>query len=325
MTAELSSTRAVSRTFAPVRTGLLIPTWVVIGFFLLAPVLMMLVYSFLTKEFRGGVIWEFSLAAYDQFIFDRGLFGDDPPKIEWTYIVIFARSIIQAAVATLLCLIIGFPTAYFIATRSPATRSIWLFLVTVPYWVNLLIRTVSMKFLIRDNGPLNEALMGLGLINEPIALINTDFAVQLGLFYSYLPFMVLPIYASVERYDFALSEAAADLYAGRWTILRRVILPIVRPGILAGMHPGLRAESRCVPCARSSRRRQVIPDRLPDRGTVQGQRRQLAVRRGRVDDSPHSRADRALDLCAPAGAAQREAGLRCGAASISDATPASCR
>ncbi len=234
MTAELSSTRAVSHTFAPVRTGLLIPTWVVIGFFLLAPVLMMLVYSFLTKEFRGGVIWEFSLAAYDQFIFDRGLFGDDPPKIEWTYIVIFARSIIQAAVATVLCLIIGFPTAYFIATRSPETRSIWLFLVTVPYWVNLLIRTVSMKFLIRDNGPLNEALMGLGLINEPIALINTDFAVQLGLFYSYLPFMVLPIYASVERYDFALSEAAADLYAGRWTILRRVILPIVRPGIVAG-------------------------------------------------------------------------------------------
>ena len=234
MTAEFGSTRAASRTFAPVRTGLLIPTWVVIGFFLLAPVLMMLAYSFLTKEFRGGVIWEFSLAAYDQFIFDRGLFGDEPPKIEWTYIVIFARSIAQAAVATLLCLVIGFPTAYFIATRPPATRSMWLFLVTIPYWVNLLIRTVSMKFLIRDNGPLNEALLGLGVINEPIALINTDFAVQLGLFYSYLPFMVLPIYASVERYDFALSEAAADLYAGRWTILRRVILPIVRPGIVAG-------------------------------------------------------------------------------------------
>ena len=234
MAGEFASTRAVSRTFAPVRTGLLIPTWVVIGFFLVAPVLMMLVYSFLTKEFRGGVIWDFSLAAYDQFIFDRGLFGDEAPQIEWTYIVIFVRSIIQAAVATLLCLIIGFPTAYFIATRSPATRSMWLFLVTVPYWVNLLIRTVSMKFLIRDNGPLNEALMGLGVINEPIALINTDFAVQLGLFYSYLPFMVLPIYASVERYDFALSEAAADLYANRWTILRRVILPIVRPGIVAG-------------------------------------------------------------------------------------------
>ena len=220
--------------FRPVRTLLLLPSWLMIGVFLLVPVALMLVFSFLTKEFRGGVIWEFSLSAYDQFIFDRGLFGDEPPRIEWTYITIFGRSIIQAAVATLLCLLLGFPTAYFIATREPRLRTVWLFLVTVPYWVNLLIRTVSMKFLIRDNGPLNELLLALGAISQPLTLINTDFAVQLGLFYSYLPFMVLPIYASVERYDFSLSEAAADLYAGRWTILRRVLIPVVLPGIVAG-------------------------------------------------------------------------------------------
>ncbi len=226
--------RAVSRTYQPVKTWLLLPSWLVIGIFLLMPMLIMLVYSFLTKEFRGGVIWEFSLAAYDQFIFDRGLFGDDPPVIEWTYIVIIARSVIQAAVATVVCLVIGFPTAFFIATRPPSTRNIWLFLITVPYWVNLLIRTVSMKFLIRDNGPLNEGLLGLGVISEPLPLVNTDLAVQLGLFYSYLPFMVLPIYASVERYNFALSEAAADLYADRWTILWQVLIPVVMPGIIAG-------------------------------------------------------------------------------------------
>lgn len=220
--------------FRPVRTLLLLPSWLMIGVFLLVPVALMLMFSFLTKEFRGGVIWEFSLSAYDQFIFDRGLFGDEPPRIEWTYITIFGRSIIQAAVATLLCLLLGFPTAYFIATRDPSQRTVWLFLVTVPYWVNLLIRTVSMKFLIRDNGPLNEFLLALGAISRPLTLINTDFAVQLGLFYSYLPFMVLPIYASVERYDFSLSEAAADLYAGRWTILRLVLIPVVRPGIIAG-------------------------------------------------------------------------------------------
>ena len=220
--------------FRPVRTLLLLPSWLMIGVFLLVPVALMLMFSFLTKEFRGGVIWEFSLSAYDQFIFDRGLFGDESPRIEWTYITIFGRSIIQAAVATLLCLLLGFPTAYFIATRDPSQRTVWLFLVTVPYWVNLLIRTVSMKFLIRDNGPLNELLLALGAISRPLTLINTDFAVQLGLFYSYLPFMVLPIYASVERYDFSLSEAAADLYAGRWTILRRVLIPVVRPGIIAG-------------------------------------------------------------------------------------------
>jgi len=213
---------------------MMLPAWAVIGIFLVLPVLMMLVYSFLTKEFRGGVIWEFSMAAYDQFFFDRGLFGDDPPKIEWTYILIFWRSIWQAAMATFFCLIIGFPTAWFIATRRGANRSIWLFLITIPYWVNLLIRTISMKFLIRDTGPLNEWLMASGLISDPIHMINTNFAVQLGLFYSYLPFMVLPIYASVERYNFALSEAAADLYASRWTTLRRIILPTVKPGIIAG-------------------------------------------------------------------------------------------
>ncbi len=213
---------------------LMLPAWVMIGFFLLAPVMMMVVYSFLTKEFRGGVIWDFTLAAYDQFFFDRGLFGDEPPSIEWTYIGIFWRSIWQAGVATVACLLIGFPTAWFIATRRPSTRSAWLFMITIPYWVNLLIRTVSMKFLIRDTGPLNEFLLWTGTVSEPLGLINTNFAVQLGLFYSYLPFMVLPIYAAVERYDFSLSEAAADLYSSIWTTLWLVILPVVKPGIVAG-------------------------------------------------------------------------------------------
>ncbi len=218
----------------PRRTFLLLPTWAVLGIFMLIPVLLMAVYSFLTKEFRGGVEWQFSLAAYDQFFLTRGLFGDEPATVEWTYITIFWRSIWQAALATLICLAIGFPTAWFIATRPPATRAIWLFLITVPYWVNLLIRTVSLKFLIRDNGPLNEFLMALNVIDSPLPLVNTNLAVQLGLFYSYLPFMVLPIYAAVERYDTALSEAAADLYASRWTTLRDIILPVVKPGIIAG-------------------------------------------------------------------------------------------
>jgi spermidine/putrescine transport system permease protein len=220
--------------FRNIRVQLLLPTWAMIGIFLLLPVLLMAVYSILTKEMRGGVIWEFSLAAYDQFFVNRGLFGDEPATLEWTYIAVFWRSIVQALVATALCLAIGFPTAWFIATRPAATRGVWLFLITVPYWVNLLIRTVSLRFLIRENGPLNEGLLALGVISEPLAMINTNFAVQLGLFYSYLPFMVLPIYAAVERYNFALSEAAADLYASRWTTLREIVLPIVKPGIVAG-------------------------------------------------------------------------------------------
>jgi spermidine/putrescine transport system permease protein len=213
---------------------LLLPTWVMIGIFLVIPVGLMAVYSFLTKEFRGGVVWDFTLAAYDQFFVTRGLFGDEPPTIEWTYVAIFWRSIWQAAVATGICLLVGFPTAWFIATRPAASRPIWLFLITIPYWVNLLIRTVSLKFLIRDNGPLNEGLMAMGLIDGPLPLVNTNLAVQLGLFYSYLPFMVLPVYAAVERYNFALTEAAADLYANRWVTLREIVIPVVKPGIIAG-------------------------------------------------------------------------------------------
>lgn len=213
---------------------LLLPAWAVIGIFMVLPVALMAVYSFLTKEFRGGVEWDFTLAAYDQFFITRGLFGDQPAQIEWTYIAIFWRSIWQAGLATLLCLAVGFPTAWFIATRPARTRGLWLFLITIPYWVNLLIRTVSLRFILRDQGPMNEALVSLGVIAEPLQIINTNLAVQLGLFYSYLPFMVLPIYAAVERYNFALSEAAADLYASRWATLREIVLPVVRPGIIAG-------------------------------------------------------------------------------------------
>ncbi len=227
-------TQPSAGTYAGLGPVLMLPTWLVIGCFLAVPIAIMFIYSFLTKEFRGGVIWEFSLAAYDRFFLSRGLFGDEVPTMEWTYITIFWRSIWQAVLATLLCLLIGFPTAWFIATRPPNSRSMWLFLVTIPYWVNLLIRTISLKFLIRDNGPVNEFLMGIGIIDGPIHMINTDFGVMLGLFYSYLPFMVLPIYASVERYNFALSEAASDLYATRWDTLRLVVLPSVKPGIIAG-------------------------------------------------------------------------------------------
>lgn len=225
---------STAETYKEARTFLLLPAWAVLVVFVLAPVTMMLVYSFLTKEFRGGVIWEFTFAAYDQFFCDRGLFGDEPCNFEWTYIGIFWRSIWQAGLATFLALLIGFPTAYFIATRPAHQRAIWVFLITIPYWVNLLIRTVSMKFLIRDTGPLNEFLLWIGIIESPLGIAYTNTAVQLGLFYSYLPFMVLPIYAAVERYNFALSEAAADLYASKWTTLRLVLLPAVKPGVIAG-------------------------------------------------------------------------------------------
>ncbi len=211
----------------------LFPVIAVIGFFLVGPLAFIVVYSFLTPGTYGGVEWRFSIESYLQFLFERDLITNEL-AFEDAYLLVFLRSLGLAAVATASCLLIGLPTAYVIATRPERTRNMWVLLITVPYWVNLLIRTVSMLFILRDEGPINSALIGAGIISEPIHIAYTNYAIGIGLIYSYLPFMVLPIYAALERFDFRLMEAAYDLYASRWTILRKVILPVVRPGLIAG-------------------------------------------------------------------------------------------
>jgi len=222
-----------ARRRALLRTALLAPAVLTVFGLLVLPLGIVLVYSFLTPATFGGVIWEFSGSAYVQFLFERDIF-DDTLIFSTAYLEIFGRSFLQALFATLACFLIGFPTAYFIATRPEAQRNVWILLVTVPYWVNLLIRTISMLFLIRDEGPLNHALLALGLVDSPLRIAYTNIGVGIGLVYSYLPFMVLPIYAAIERFDFRLVEAAYDLYADRWTILREIILPLAKPGIVAG-------------------------------------------------------------------------------------------
>ena len=135
---------------------------------------------------------------------------------------------------TVLTLLIGFPTAWFIATRPPKSRPLWLFLITIPFWTNLLIRTVAIFEVIRNEGVINSLLMWTGVTLAPIQITYTDTAVFIGMAYVYLPLMVLPLFASIDRFDMRLIEAAYDLYASRMAVLRRVILPIVRPGIIAG-------------------------------------------------------------------------------------------
>ena len=216
-----------------IRGILLLPPILVIGGGLVLPICIVAVYSFLTPGTYGGVLWDFTFDAYVQFLFERDLF-DESLVFSTAYLEIYLRSFVQALAATVGAFLLGFPAAYFIATRPAATRTMWVFLITVPYWVNLLIRTISMLFIIRDEGPLNHLLIWLGAVEAPVRIAYTDFAVGLALIYSYLPFMVLPIYATIERFDFRLMEAAYDLYAGRWTILREIILPMARPGIIAG-------------------------------------------------------------------------------------------
>jgi len=135
---------------------------------------------------------------------------------------------------TLACIFFGFPTAYFIATRPKKQRDFWMLLIIIPFWTNLLIRTFAIVELIRNEGTLNTVLLALGLIDEPIQMLYTEFAIAVGMVYVYLPLMVLPLYASMERLDFSLVEAGYDLYATRLKVLRRVILPLVKPGVIAG-------------------------------------------------------------------------------------------
>ena len=135
---------------------------------------------------------------------------------------------------TLLTLIFGFPTAYFIATRPERRRDLWLFLITIPFWTNLLIRTFAMQEVIRNEGVINTALIMVGIIDRPIQIMYTDIGILFGMVYVYLPLMVLPLYASMEKLDFRLVEAGYDLYANRWQVLRRIIIPLVKPGIIAG-------------------------------------------------------------------------------------------
>ena len=212
---------------------LVTPALVVLALAAILPLLVMLVYSFLAPGDFGNVEWEFSTDGWMSILFQRDIF-DGTISLADAHLTIFWRSLWLSTVTTLLAFLIGFPTAWFIATRPVQQRPIWLFLVTLPFWTNLLIRTFAILEVIRSEGLINTALMGVGVIEEPIQMLYTDGAVLVGMAYVYLPLMVLPLYAAIDRFDMRMLEAAYDLYASRWQALRRIVLPIVKPGIVAG-------------------------------------------------------------------------------------------
>jgi len=205
----------------------------VLAFAASGPLLIVLVYSFLSSGEYGGVVWKFSTDAWFNVVFFQDIF-DDTIKLADAHLLILWRSVKLSFFTTVTTLAIGFPTAYFIAVRPRKTRNIWLFLITIPFWTNLLIRTFAILEMIRNEGLINIGLQKFGVIDGPIQMLYTDFAIMVGMAYVYLPLMVLPLYASMERLDFNLVEAAYDLYATRNKVLRRVIIPLVKPGIIAG-------------------------------------------------------------------------------------------
>ena len=215
------------------RWALSLPAILIITAAAAGPLLIVLVYSFLTPGDYGNVVWRFSVDAWINVVAQKDIFDD---TWQWAdaHLRIFWRSIELSLLTTALTLVFGVPTAYFIATRSAKTRDIWLFLITIPFWTNLLIRTIAVMELIRNEGMINNLLIGAGIVDQPIQMMFTDFAIAFGMTYVYLPLMVLPVYASIEKLDFRLVEAGYDLYASRWRMFRRIVLPLVKPGIIAG-------------------------------------------------------------------------------------------
>lgn len=176
----------------------------------------------LGRDEEGALRLTFSLAGWSLLVEDA-LYRDA-----------LLSSLRIAAVSTLLCLLLGYPMAYGIARAQGRRRTILLMLVVLPFWTSFLIRVYAWTGILRTNGLLNGALLWLGVIDRPLALLNTDFAVLLGIVYSYLPFMILPLYAALERLDRTLLEAAADLGCRPWQAFLRVTLPLSLPGVLAG-------------------------------------------------------------------------------------------
>ena len=215
---------------------LTMPAIFLITIFGVVPLFIVVIYSFLVPAAYGGVEtpWTFSTEAYVRFFFSRDIIDESLITFDPIYLWIYFRTIVYALATTVICLLFGFPTAYFMATRPPEQRNWWVLLITIPFWSNLLVRTLSVMLIIRDQGIVNNFLIWAHIIDKPLTMLYTDFAIMLGLLYSYLPFMVLPLYSSLEKMDFRLVEAGYDLYATQRKVLWRVIIPLAMPGIIAG-------------------------------------------------------------------------------------------
>jgi spermidine/putrescine transport system permease protein len=206
--------------------GLISPAALWLLIFFLIPLVMVLLVSLGERGEAGQVVYSWTLKNYTRFFSKIGE--------RYLYVQIFGRSLVIALLNTLLCLLVGYPLAYFIARQPTHRRNALLLLVMIPFWTNFLVRTYAWMIILRDTGVINNLFLTLGLISQPLPLLYNRGAVVLGLFYGYLPFMVLPLYASIEKLDFSLIEAAQDLGANALRTFLRVILPLTMPGIVAG-------------------------------------------------------------------------------------------
>jgi spermidine/putrescine transport system permease protein len=213
--------------------GLSLPTWLVLGGFFLAPLVIMLVISFGQRGTYGGLKPIEDFAAY---LSSGDFLKSYATSLEPLYLQIAWRSLWMALVTTLLCLVVGYPIAYYVAVLAPARRkNLLLALIVIPFWTSFLIRTYAWMLILRSEGLVNTLLGHYGLTAQPLELLYNNFAVMIGLVYGELPFMILPLYASLEKLDLSLLEAGNDLGANAVSTFWRVTVPLTMPGIVAGI------------------------------------------------------------------------------------------
>lgn len=198
------------------------------------PMIVLAVVSLSVPLDFGGVAWgDFTARAYERVVFDRD--WDGARVLQHGYIDIFARSVVMALLTTAGCLLIGFPTALFMATRSRKWKAALLILITIPFWTCVVVQMYGWIIVIADNGLLNQILSRAGLMQGTLGLLYTDLATVIGLVYAFTPFMILPIFAALDDFDWRLLEAAYDLGANKPAALVHVVVPCCRPGIMAGV------------------------------------------------------------------------------------------
>jgi spermidine/putrescine transport system permease protein len=217
--------------------GLISPgaLWILLFFNL--PLLIVLFISFVERGRAGGIKLPpvYTLENYSQLFNACSSQFAGPECDPFLYIGIFGHSARIALVVTFWCIILGYPLSYFISRQRPVWRDALMILVIIPFWTNFLVRTYALKQVLATEGLLNSLFMGLHLIDQPLNLLFNEFAINVGLIYGYLPFAVLPMYASIEKFDHSLMEAAADLGAPPWRAFLRVMLPMTLPGVIAAL------------------------------------------------------------------------------------------
>ena len=212
---------------------LVLPTWLILGLFLVVPLLLMLVISFGQRDTHGSLK---EISDFSEYILSGSFLANYERSLEPIYLKIYWRSLWVAVVVTVLCLLVSYPVAYYIAILAPPRRkNLLLGLVVIPFWTSFLIRTYAWMVILRTQGLVNSVLVGLGIVDQPLELLYNDFSVLVGLVYGELPFMILPLYASLEKLDLSLLEASTDLGANHWASFWRVTVPLSMPGIVAGV------------------------------------------------------------------------------------------